>query len=71
MKRDDCLEAIDCLDQLGHAFVMATRGTAHEALAREVGDRIGRLNQRVGKDGLAALIEIVGEAEVSKPPPRP
>ncbi len=66
MKRDDLLEAIDLLDQLAHMMFMATRGTSQEVKAREISDRIGKLNQRVGSDSVSALMEIVKETNVSE-----
>ena len=60
MRRDDLLETIDLLDQLAHMMFMATRGTTQEDAAREISDRIGKLNQRIGSDG-AALMDFAGE----------
>ena len=70
MKRDDLLEAIDLLDQLAHTFFMTTRGTTHEDKARGISDRIGKLNQRLGTDAIAALREIVDPPNVVDIPPR-
>jgi hypothetical protein len=66
LKRDDFLETIDLLDQLAHMMFIATRGTTHEVKAREISDRIGKLNQRVGSDSVAALMEIVKESNLSE-----
>ena len=63
MRRDDLLETIDLLDQLAHVMFMATRGTTQEDRAREISDRIGKLNQRMGSD-VSALMDIAGEANV-------
>ena len=69
MKRDEFLEAIDLLDQLAHVMFMSTRGTAWEGKARDISDRIGKLNQRVGTDGVAAQMELVGGPNGAKFPP--
>ena len=60
MTRDDLLETIDLLDQLAHMMFMATRGTTQEDAAREISERIGKLNRRVGSDGAAAMMDFVG-----------
>ena len=70
MRRDDLLEAIDLLDQLAHVLFMTTRGTAHEDKARDISDRIGRLNQRVGADAIAELAEIADEGTILEFPPQ-
>lgn len=63
MTRGDLLETIDLLDQLAHVMFMATRGTTQEDAAREISDRIGKLNQRVGSDGAGALMDFAGEPD--------
>ncbi len=70
MKRDEFLEAIDLLDQLAHVMFMSTRGTAWEGKARDISDRIGKLNQRVGTDGVAALMDILDGADGARFPPK-
>ena len=49
---------------------MSTRGTAWEGKARDISDRIGKLNQRVGTDGVAALMDILDGADVARFPPK-
>lgn len=63
LNRDNLLEAIDLLDQLAYIMFMTTRGTAYEDKARDVSDRIGKLNQRIGVDGIAELTEIISERD--------
>ena len=70
MRRDDLLEAIDLLDQLAHVLFMTTRGTTHEDKARDISDRIGRFNQRVGADAIAELAEIAGQGTILEFPPQ-
>ena len=70
MRRDDLLEAMDLLDQLAHVVYMTTRGTAHEDKARDISDRIGKLNQRVGADAISELTAIVDPRNVLDFPPQ-